>query len=342
MKLTRFLLVIPFMIALSSCTKKESVQEKIFPVSVITLKPKTINSTISVAGSVDSKVHTWVTSPVEGTVELLKVVEGQNVSAGEILCYIMPTDYYNMLGQASSEYENAKLVFETAQEEKKDEYKKILKDAEERFISAKKLYRAMPVVSPVNGTVLSKNIEAGSNVSVKQPLIEIADMSKLIIRSAVSEEYVSKIKTGQMVNVNLSDKTIKGKISIITPGLRLESRTASIEILIPVDETIKPGMSASLDIVIESKNNALAIPQDAMVVKPNGDKFVFIVEDGIAKARKITTGIESNTEIEVVFGLKEGDNLVVLGQDNLKDGVKVKLPELKKTEKSETLKEKNK
>jgi multidrug efflux pump subunit AcrA (membrane-fusion protein) len=342
MNAIKYLFIVSLIITVSSCTKKEPVQEKVFPVSLIKLEPKAINSTISVAGSVDSKVHAWVSSPTEGTVEFLKTVEGQKVSIGEILCYIMPTDYYNMLGQASAAYERAKSELESAPETKKDEYKKILKDAEDQFISAKKLYKSMPVVSPVNGTVLSKNIETGSNVSVKQPLIEIADMSKLIIRSAISEEYISKVKTGQIVTVHLLDKTIKGKISVITPGVRLESRTANIEVTIPLDKDIKPGMSASLDIVISRKDSALVIPQDAMIVKPNGDKFVFTVENGIAKAKKITTGIESNTEIEVISGLKEGDKVVVLGQDNLKDGVKVKLPETGKDDKSKVSKGKDK
>jgi multidrug efflux pump subunit AcrA (membrane-fusion protein) len=344
MKLIKYLFTVLLVIIISSCAKKEPVQEKVFPVSVISLKPKTINSTISVAGTVDSKVHAWVSSPIEGTVESLKVVEGQKVSAGEILCYIMPTDYYNMLGQAFAEYERAKSEFESAPDIKKEEYKNKLRETEERLTSAKKLYKSMPIVSPVNGTVLLKNIETGSNVSVKQPLIEIADMTKLIIRSAVSEEYVSKIKLGQEVTINLhsSGKIMKGKISVITPGIRLESRTASIEVLIPFDQSIKPGMSASLEIVISSKSNVLAIPQDAMIVKPNGEKFVFIVEDGIAKAKKITTGIESNTEIEVTSGLKEGDKVVVLGQDNLKDGVKVKFLETGKSKKQKPAKGKEK
>lgn len=338
MKLNGFLSTVLLIAAILSCTKKEPIQEKLFPVSIVTLKPKTINSTISVAGTVDSKVCAWVNSPTEGTVEALKVVEGQKVSAGQILCHVMPTDYYNMLGQASAEYESAKSELESAPDTEKDGYEKRLKAAEERLVSARNLYKSTPVVSPVNGTVLSKNIETGSNVSIKQPLIEIADLRKLIVRSAISEEYVSKVKLGQEVAVRLhsSGKILKGKILVITPGIRLESRTAGIEVSIPTDETIRPGMSASLDITISSKDNVLAIPQDAMIVKPDGEKFVFIVEDGLAKIRKITTGIESNTEAEVIAGLEEGDNLVILGQDNLKDGVKVKLTEPGKSEKQES------
>ncbi|MGQ9534384.1 MAG: efflux RND transporter periplasmic adaptor subunit [bacterium] len=339
MKKIGCLITILWVIITLSCTKKEAVQEKKFlPVSVITLKPKTISSTISVAGTVDSKVHAWVNSPTEGTVQALKVVEGQKVSAGQILCYVTPTDYYNMLGQASAEYERAKSDFESAPDTEKDIYEKRLKAAEERLISARNLYKSTPVVSPVNGTVLSKNIETGTNVSAKQPLIEIADLRKLIVRTAISEENVSRVKLGQEVAVRLHslDKILKGKISVITPGIRLESRTAGIEVSIPLDTTVRPGMSASLDITLSSKDNVLAVPQDAMIVKPDGGKFVFIVEEDIAKLKKIATGLESNTEIEVTSGLNENDKVVVLGQDNLKDGVKVKVIEPGKSEKQES------
>ena len=338
MKKFGFLFTILWVITTSSCAKKEAVQKKFLPVSVITLKPKTISSTISAAGTVDSKVHVWINSPIEGTVEALKVVEGQKVAAGQILCYVMLADYYNMLGQASAEYESAKSDFESAPDTEKDKYEKRLKAAEERLISARKLYKSTPVVSPINGTVLSKNIETGTNVSTKQPLIEIADLRKLIVRTAISEENVSRVKLGQEVAVRLHslDKILKGKISVITPGIRLESRTASIEVSIPPDTTVRPGMSASLDITLMSKDNVLAIPQDAMIVKPDGGKFVFIVEGDIAKLKKIATGLESNTEIEVTSGLNENDKVVVLGQDNLKDGVKVEITEPGKSEKQKS------
>jgi len=332
-KIVNVLLVV--ILFVSACTKKEQSKEKVFPVKVATLIPKSISSTITLAGTVDSKVHSWVYSPVEGSVSSLNVVEGDNVSSGQILCYIMPVDQQNILGQAQADYEQAKVDYENAPEQEKDELAKKLNEAKERLDSAKKLYKPIPVVSTITGTIISKNIEVGSNVSVKQPLIEIAGLKRLIVKSAVSEEYLSRVKLGQSVKVkihSLGDNFLIGKISVITPGVRAESRTADIEVSIPQDKRILPGMTATIEIITEQKQNALVVPQDILIVKPNGDKYVFVVDSDTAKMVKIAAGIESNTEIEIISGLKEGDKVVILGQENLKDGVKVKLPEPGKSE----------
>lgn len=332
-KIINILLLV--LVFVSSCAKKEQPKEKAFPVKVATLMPKTISSTIVLAGTVSSKIHSWVSSPVEGSVSSLNIVEGDDINSGAILCYIMPVDQQNILGQAHADYEQAKIDYEKSIDQNKDELTRKLKEAQERLESAKILYKPIPVVSPIKGTVISKNIEVGSNVSIKQPLIEVADLKQLIVNSAVSEEFISKIKLGQTVKVkihSLGDSFLAGKISVITPGIRTESRTADIEISISKDTRFRPGMTASIEIIVEQKQNALVIPQDILIVKPNGDKYVFVAIGDTAKIAKITTGIESNTEVEVISGLKEGNKIIILGQEDLKDGVKIKFQEANKPE----------
>ena len=315
---------------ISGCGNKKQAPEKLFPVKVILLTPKPIASTITLAGTVDSKVHSWVSSPIEGNVDSLMVSEGKNVVQGEILCYIMPVEQQNMMGQAQADCDRAKASYEASSGAERDSCALSLKEAGERLESAKRLNRPVPVVSPVKGTVISKNIEVGNNVSVKQILMEIADTKQLIVKSAVSEEYVSKVRLGQTVKVKIhsvENGDFTGRVSLVTPGIKIESRTANIEVTLPGGIRLLPGMTASLSIAVEQKNNAIVVPQDALIVKPNGDRYIFIVEKDIARMLKVNTGIESNSEIELVSGPKAGDMAVIVGQENLKDGVKVKLPE---------------
>jgi multidrug efflux pump subunit AcrA (membrane-fusion protein) len=81
-----------------------------------------------------------------------------------------------------------------------------------------------------------------------------------------------------------------------------------------------------------SKNNAVVLPQDALVVKPDGSKFVFIVEDSKAIMTKVETGIEANEKIEILNGVKFGQKVIIAGQENLKDGSKVKISETERKE----------
>jgi len=323
----------------TGCGKKAEQQEKIFPVKVIKAQPEKISSTITLAGEVDSKIHAVITSPIEGNVIQLKVREGKNVDRGDVLCYVMPIDQQNMLGQARFEYESAKKIYDGLSGGEKDAYQETYKAAKERYEAAKKLFNAMSIASPVKGTVIIRYVEEGQSVSAKQPLMEVADMEKIIIKSAVSQEYVPYVKVGSPVKVSFGPEgknTIDGKVSIVAPGINRENRTAAIEVEIPADYRLKPGMTVALSLVVMEKDDALCVPLDALIVKSDGSKYFFIVENGRAKMIKAETGIESNTKAEIKSALYfyPGDLIVVAGQENLKDGVKVKIPEQEKKSES--------
>jgi multidrug efflux pump subunit AcrA (membrane-fusion protein) len=91
-------------------------------------------------------------------------------------------------------------------------------------------------------------------------------------------------------------------------------------------------MLATLTIVTERKENALAIPSDAIIVNASGQNIVFAAQDSIAHQRAITTGLTTKTQTEVLDGLKPGDKVVVMGQELLKEGMPVKVQEPKRKE----------
>jgi RND family efflux transporter MFP subunit len=177
-------------------------------------------------------------------------------------------------------------------------------------------------------------------VTQKQPLIEIADLSRLMVKTAVSEDVVSKLRRGQRVKVTLysdTEKSISGVISMVTPGVNFQTRTAGVEIAIPRGGDIKPGMTCAVEFVKAERSGAITVPLEAVLTDIQGNKKVFLVKEGKAVAAPIVTGIEDNTRAEVLTGVNAGDDIVVLGQDNLKHGVKVKIA--KPVEKKEGKKE---
>jgi membrane fusion protein, multidrug efflux system len=311
--------------ALAGCKNSGSPEEKIFPVETERVSAGYIASTMTVMGTVDSKVHAWVQSTTEGSIQSLMVFEGNYVQEGQILCYIMSPDNQNMLGQARLEYERMKT--ELNNDTRGDDQIKT-REAEKEYALAKNLFKPVPVVSPVSGTVISKTIENGSTVSVKQPLIEIADMNRLMVKTAVSEDIIAKLRHGQSVKVRLyaeSEKTISGTISVITPGINFQTRTAGIEVAIPQGSEIRPGMTCSVEFVTASRSGAISLPLEAVLTDIKGGKRVFAVKEGKAVSISIVTGIENNTRVEILSGVNAGDEIVVLGQENLKEGAKVKM-----------------
>jgi membrane fusion protein (multidrug efflux system) len=312
------------------CAPKAKPAEKALPVRVSPVKPQLIASTLKLSGTVDAKRRATVIAPAEGNIGSLAVAEGRRVLQGQVLCYLATTEYQNMLGQAEAEHQRLSALQQRAPVEEKETLAEQVRRAEERVAAARKLYQPVPVVSPIGGTVIAILIEAGDNVLAKQPLMDIADLSFLIVRTAVSADYLSKMRKGQPAFVTLQseDNPLKScLIGKITPSVRIESRTADIEINLPHGVAALPGEAAEVELIAEQHDRALAAPSDVVMTRPDGSKYVFIVSGGRAKIVPITLGIETNEMAEVLSGLRAGDSLVVWGHENLKDGAAVKLPE---------------
>ena len=84
-------------------------------------------------------------------------------------------------------------------------------------------------------------------------------------------------------------------------------------------------MAAEIEVAVASSEKTIVLPQDALVIKPDGGKFVFVVKDLKAVMTKVETGIEANDKVEIVKGLEYDQVVAIVGQENLKDGAQVKI-----------------
>jgi membrane fusion protein (multidrug efflux system) len=227
-----------------------------------------------------------------------------------------------MLALAEAEYNQARRAAE-------NDSASAVKEAKARLDAAKSLYKSVPVVCPIRGIVITKAVEPGAIVAARQQLVEVADLSQLIVKSAIAERYSGRIKTGQKVRVTVSgsDSAAMGTVNLMYPSVDVRSRTMGIEIALGPRKNLRPGMSAMVEFVVASRPSALVVPYDAVLVRPSGEKIVFTVSDSIAHAHKVSTGIETNTTLEITEGLVAGDKVIIMGQDNIKDGAIVKVME---------------
>ena len=305
------------------CGKKEAPAPKIPGVKTVTLVPASITASITLSGTVESKARAWLISPADGAVMAINKEEGDAVAKGDVLALIMPLEQQNLLGQAKAEYDEAKKAAETGG----SEAGAALEAAHERYDAARKLYKPFPVVTPVDGVVILRKIDIGENVSARQNLLAVADLTRLVVKTAVSEQYSGRVLKGQAVKVKIEGAggNFAGQISLVSPGINTESRTSDIEIKLPQSVRLRPGMAAEVELAVAGSQNAIVLPQDALVVKPNGAKVVFVIEDSKAVMTKVETGIEANEKIEITKGLKFGQAVAIAGQENLKDGAQVKV-----------------
>ena len=89
------------------------------------------------------------------------------------------------------------------------------------------------------------------------------------------------------------------------------------------DGTIKPGFNVDVDIKIGEKKDTIKVPSEAIVSDKNGNEFVYVVENGIAKQKKVKTGLASDLETEIISGVNVGEKVILNPTSSIEDGTKV-------------------
>ena len=302
-----------------------------------------ISNTVELTGSVEATRVARLASPAEGPVCNCNLREGDPVKEGERVLSIgrkKATEALLLSAKQDVKTEEEEL----ARIEQLVESGAIPKD--QLDLARTKYHRAMAqrekvkessddyeVVAPWDGIISKVMVADGNYVIPRTVMVEIFDPKSLVVRSAVPEAQSQELRVGMEVAVKLdaySGKTFRGKLSRIYPELdrRMRTRTAEVEVVDTVD--LVPGMFARLNLTLKSEKDTIAVPSEAVIVTPKGLRVAYVVEDGKAQQRKITTGIEGGGKIQILSGIKAGDQIVVAGNEKLKDGIEVRLPGLKK------------
>ncbi|VAW90748.1 Probable Co/Zn/Cd efflux system membrane fusion protein [hydrothermal vent metagenome] len=174
----------------------------------------------------------------------------------------------------------------------------------------------LPILAPISGTVIEKNIVAGSAVKAGQRLLRIADLSRVWVEGQIYEYEIPLVKVGMAVDVvlpDLSDRKITGKVAFINPYLEGETRTAKVRVeLDNSNGELRPDMYAHLHLDIDL-GKRLVVPESAVLYA--GDSRIVFVDlgDGALQPRKIKAGLRNANVIEVLDGIEPGDKVVTSG-----------------------------
>ncbi|MDH7577562.1 MAG: efflux RND transporter periplasmic adaptor subunit [Bacillota bacterium] len=181
------------------------------------------------------------------------------------------------------------------------------------------------ITAPLTGIVAARFAEAGEMASPGQPLLTLVDIDQVQVEISVTEAEVNKLRRGQEVPVTVAaagEKPLTGRITSLAPAADTRSKMFPVKITLPNrDHRLKPGMFAGVGISTEVRRQVLRVPVAAVLEKEEGT-FVYVVEDGCARARQVETGLSDGKFTEIKSGLREGEQVVVSGQEFLVDGVK--------------------
>lgn len=205
-----------------------------------------------------------------------------------------------------------------------------VKEAQAKLDLAKARLNECVIVAPFSGTITRVHVRPGDMASIKAPLLEMADMSSLVIRVAVPEAHASGVHEGMAAHValdSLPGKTFTAKVVRVYPELDRRMRTRTVELKLIEPANLAPGMFARIRLVLESVEGVVTVPQHSVLVTPAGERVAYIVANGKATMRKVTTGIEQAGRVQVLSGLEAGEKVVISGHEKLKDGMEIRVAE---------------
>jgi RND family efflux transporter MFP subunit len=325
------------LLVVSGCKQKDikntEVKENAIPVQTEIVKSVVTYDVISVSGNIEGNSTVRLGFMVAGKIDFIAYKEGQNISKGQLISSLDPSNY-NLakemadvqVNSASDEFNRLKIMHDRNSISDGDFSKisfalqqaKVQQKLQVKNVSDTKLF------SPNTGVLLKKIAEVGEIVGIGTPLFVISDIKKVKVIAYIPEGELHNIRLGQNAKILITalNKYYEGKV--IEVGSAADATSRAFTVKIELENTgllIRPGMIAEVTLPSNLQKEIISIPTDAVLNDLDNQSYVFVIDTTNSKAfkRKISIGNIINNRITVIGGLKEGEAIVIAGQGKLND-----------------------
>lgn len=261
-----------------------STQANVVTVSAKTITPESIQETIKRTGDVESATQTKVYANASGKITRVLISLGSNVRQGDIVAYVDPSTPGTSFAES-------------------------------------------PVYAPTSGTVIALNVHAGDTINTTTEIAEIGSLTDLQITVLVAERYANYLHVGLPAYIEVSaapDEIFKATVSQVSPVVNSSNRTIETTLTFDrFDARIKPGMYASVNLVIHEADNTIVVPRTAVKAYTTDENVAYIIEDDMAKMVYVTTGLENDVNVQILSGLSLGDVVITAG--SVTDGSDIRI-----------------
>ncbi|MFA7073709.1 MAG: efflux RND transporter periplasmic adaptor subunit [Endomicrobiaceae bacterium] len=267
--------------------KEKQIQVSYVPVAA---ELSNVKEVIDTTGEVSALNRVEIKPSVAGRVDTLLVNEGDRVSKGQILAYLSSSDRVAILDAVRA-------------------------NEKENIADWENTYKPTPVISPMDGKIILRNVVEGQTIATTDVLFALAD--ELIVNASVDETDIGKVKIGQNAVISLDaykDISVTGKVfQILEEGQNVSNVITYYVKIRPVKtpDFFKSLMTANITITVNEKNNVVVIPWNSVNETQDGKQYV-LTGDGLSQNQKeIVAGIIDGDKVEVVSGLNAGDKVLV-------------------------------
>lgn len=302
-----------------------------------TVKTMSISKTIQGTGAAYAGTTSAVTPNNNGTISDLTVKVGDTVSKGQKLFISTSTNLSKAVTTATNKLSDAQAQLATDESTSKIDSNKVPSDEESVANATTELTDANTAISnqtissPIGGLVTSVDSANGNSGQSGKSALTVTDMSTMKVKVAVDELDISSVAVGQKATIKfdaLTSKSFTGTVESVAQAGTSTNNTTTYDVVVSVSNPsgIRLGMNANVTIAVQSKANAIVIPEEALV-ESNSKKYVRVQDttssysgqtnstssntESNSKLVEITTGIETEDYIEVTKGVTVGQAILI-------------------------------
>jgi len=301
-------------------------------ISVLKVTSSTFERYANIQASVIGDDLVSASSSMGGRILSLKVKEGDYVKKGAFIAAIDVETMDKQIAEIQTSLELATTVYERQKRlwdqnigseiqylEAKNNKERIEKSLETlRSQTAKK-----NVYAPISGYVDKEFLNQGEMASPGMPIVQILNTSKVKVVADVPENFLGKIKRGDLVEIYFPaiDKTMNRKITLMGRSIDPANRTFKIEIAVPSSGNLKPNLLADVKVKDYEEKDAISIPVQLVKQEVNGKKYIFTAQDinGKIRAKKkyVQIGESDDANVIITDGLSVNDQVIVDGSEKV-------------------------
>lgn len=330
------------MVLLAGCSGKEKTTEtaeEATPVRVLKLTKQKVATTLDYTATLEADEQVYYAPAAAGRISKIYVEVGDRIKKGELLVQMDPTNLHQAQAQlknVETEYNRAVKLNETGSISKQA-YDAAVTQYEVAKSNVEFLVENTKMPAPFNGVVTGKYFEDGEVYSgmaaggaAKPSIVTIEKIDPVKAYVDLSEQYFLSLKKGTRVTFKSSlypGREFDGTVSIVYPTIDPSSRTFRVEVKIPNgDESLRPGMYGTINFFVGELETMIVPSLAILKLQGSNDRYAFLNNNGTARRVDVRLGRRFEDQIEIFSPeIKEGDELVVVGQGRLVNGRALKI-----------------
>ncbi len=317
----------------------EKKEDELPPVEVVRLTHGPIEAVLRFSTHLEAESEVQVFSQAARRVTSLRVEEGDRVRKGQVLLELQDDEQRSELARVESQLERARREYRRQENLFAQELisEQVMNDAtyqveqlELALGDARRNLGYTAVQAPISGTITGRHVNLGDHVTINQHLFDLVDFSTLVARVYVPEKEFQLLSVGlpaRLVSASLGGGARRGEVTRVAPIVDPKSGTVKVTVGIPRHQGLLPGMYLEVELVTDTRGDALLVPKRAVIYDQN-QAFLYRLSDEMTAERlRVDVVLEDREHIlpSADSGVKAGDRIVVAGQAGLKDGARVRL-----------------